>query len=548
MTAPARRAKARCGRSPHSPDRSKFPDVARPIAPGATAVTFKGVASWLQTIDRQEQAERDRKSCSMYILTSNLVRLADDGLPLPWYHRAPLGLMSGTPVHVALERPPRDGRPFGDLIISVVDPATWSSVYDIRASKPDEPGVLEKVYEAPQPYNIALSEAVTVGSGARHDVHLIVEPYPRKPGGEADARQRAEEIVEDLKTAGYTARRPTRLHHRPPVHDWMDIGTVDLGWVRVRGWREALAEQGAKASAGTANYDLQSAVISADTERRILRYVFPRKGAVSISVEHSDVPGAMGDIAGALAKADLNILSSLLRRGSGPPYKAEIVLVVEPMAGTPTSQDVMARAREALRGLAPDQRIIVDTSEAVDPASGSVLYPHRPGEIAVRPSHPMQAAIKSVRDSLPEDKRWIFLSRRFDPDDAKSAKIVEGIIDVLASNDCVAVEALPEPGGESIDVKARMWACHAAIVLVTATEDERDLSINLAHEWGFMEGQGKPLLPLVEEDVRLKIIENANLQPLPLTPFSWTDALAKDKSKSIHRQVTNWLSRLPPRM
>jgi len=49
----------------------------------------------------------------VYILTNRLISLRRGALPLPWYHRAPLGLMSGTPVHVALQPPNR--RPFGDL-------------------------------------------------------------------------------------------------------------------------------------------------------------------------------------------------------------------------------------------------------------------------------------------------------------------------------------------------------------------------------------------------------------------------------------------------
>ena len=69
-------------------------------------------------------------------------------------------------------------------------------------------------------------------------------------------------------------------------------------------------------------------MISADTERRILRYVFPRKGAVSVSVKHSDRPGAMGEIAGALADSKLNILSSLLRRGSAPANSALLGLFI----------------------------------------------------------------------------------------------------------------------------------------------------------------------------------------------------------------------------
>ncbi len=96
----------------------------------------------------------------MYILTNRLVSLRRGALPLPWYHRAPLGLMSGTHVHVALQ--PSKARPFGDLIVSVVDPENWPFVSEVSASRGDEPGVLADVYKAAPPLNIVFAEAVTV--------------------------------------------------------------------------------------------------------------------------------------------------------------------------------------------------------------------------------------------------------------------------------------------------------------------------------------------------------------------------------------------------
>src|SRR5690242_19301218 len=133
----------------------------------------------------------------VYILTNRLVALRGTSLPLPWYHRAPLGLMSGTPVHVALQAP--KSRPFGDLIVSVIDPENWPFVSEISASRADEPGVLADVYKAAPPLNIIFAEAVTVGSGSRHDARLLLEPYYRHPNeSDQDVQAKAQEHIEEV--------------------------------------------------------------------------------------------------------------------------------------------------------------------------------------------------------------------------------------------------------------------------------------------------------------------------------------------------------------
>lgn len=483
----------------------------------------------------------------MYILTSRLVSLPGPALPLPWYHRAPLGLMSGTPVHVALQAP--RSRPFGDLLISVVDPAKWRFVSEISASKEDQPGVLADVYKLAPPLNIVFAEAVTVDSGSRHDARLVLEPFhpplaDEEVGSMVDTQ--VGRLTDSLSKIGFENTRGDRLHSEHDDLPWMDVGKIEFGWVQVKGWREAVDAQ-ARAVDDADQYDLNMAVVSADTDRRILRYVFPRKGAVSVSVEHADRPGAMGEVASVLAGSDLNILSSLLRRGSAPAQKAEIVVVVEPTDGTAEAAEVEARVREALSDLPAELRARPDVSGPVDPA----LYPRRPHEVAARPSPPLEASIRAVQESLPPDRCPIFISRRFtDLTDAYNRRAVEELRAVLNECGCVPVEALPQPGADLAipdDVKAKMWASKAAIVFVVAPPDDDELSAfsaNLAHEWGFMQGQGKPLLPLVQKDVSDSITRNPNLQGFQLTTFTKASALKSRRPDSIAQQVRAWLELL----
>ncbi len=483
----------------------------------------------------------------MYILTNRLVRLPQGVLPLPWYHRAPLGLLSGTNVHIALQA--KHSRPFGDLIVSVVDPENWLHVREVNASKDDEPGVLADVFEQAPPLNIVFAEAVTVDSGSRHDARLLLEPYYREPDEKIeDLKRRVSGDIRRIKKSlleeqGFKKVVPKPIH--PADHElvWEDEGRIEEGWVRVDGLEEAIADQ-ATESEEAGEYDQETAVISADTERRILRYVFPRKHAVSVNVKHRDRPGAMGEIAEALAGRNLNILSSLLRRGATSALKAEVVFVAEPTDDAESRDEVEARVREALKRLSPRLRLQVEVSGPLDPED--VLYPRRPHEIAVRPSKALESEILTVKETVPDKMRPVFISRRFvDLTDQYSRDVVEELRRALTQSGCVAIEALPQPGGfgplAPEAVKARMWASDAAILLVIDTPDELEFSVNLAHECGFVQGQGKPLLPLVQKDREDSVLKHANLQGLPLSTFDKENALDSNAPDSIAAAVKRWV-------
>jgi hypothetical protein len=434
-------------------------------------------------------------------------------------------------------------------LVSVTDPANWRYVSEVNAWKSDQPGVLAHVYDLAPPLNIVFAETVTIDSGSRHDSHLILEPFhpdaeKRKVTSMVNAQLRR--IEKGLEDDGFVDVSSARLYAMEIDLTWMEVGTVDQGWVTVAGWQEALDEQ-AQANSESASYDTGMAVVSAETRRRALRYVFPRKGAVSVRITHWDRPGAMAMIARALGGRQLNILSSLLRRGSEPHSKAEVVMVVEPTDDCDESGEVERRVSQALKGLPKAARIVPRISGSINPED-SVLYPRRPDEIAVRPSVALAAAINGVRRQLPAGLRPIFISRRFvDPHDQYTREVVDELCKVLDENGCTPVQALPRraaDGGVSDDVKARMWASEAAILLVTSTPDEEAFSINLAHEWGFMQGQGKPLLPLVEETVTPEIIRNANLQGVQLTLFSREHFANHQRDNSIRGTVGPWLEDL----
>lgn len=497
----------------------------------------------------------------MYILTSRLVKLPNqrgrkgDKLPLPWYHRAPLGLLSGTHVHVALQK--QHSRAFGDLLVSVVDPENWRLVTEISASKKEAPGVLAAMYERATPLNIVFAEAVTVDSGRTHDARLVVEPgHPLE--GEKDVLREIERLGRDLGKMKFIKRQKSRLHPYHREADWMGIGEIDTGWVHIPGWREAVEAQAAIAPEAD-QYDTTVAVVSADTRRRLLRFVFPRRGAVSVSVKHTDRPGAMGELASVLTDQGLNILSSLLRRGSASQNMAEMVVVVEPTKEPMETEEVEALVQKTLSGLQPSLRVTREVSRAED----AVLYPRRPNEIAARPPLALEGTIRAIQETVPPGLIPIFISRRFlDTEDPYTEEAIAELHSALRANGCFPLEAIPQMGVEVAvldSVKARMWASEAAILFVVKPPDDQQeedeeesklsaFSENLAHECGFMQGQAKPLLPLVEKHAEAEIHRNANLQGLQLTTFRRESPVNPDGPQSITRKVEAWVKILkdPP--
>lgn len=91
-----------------------------------------------------------------------------------------------------------------------------------------------------------------------------------------------------------------------------------------------------------------------------------------------------------------------------------------------------------------------------------------------------------------------------------------------------------------------MWAARAGIVLgVEPTgESEVAFSLNLAHEFGFMQGQGKPLLLLVEapSKVEKELDTWSNLKGITAPRFSREYALSDGHHQSIQAVLERWLT------
>ncbi|MBX3404434.1 MAG: hypothetical protein KF699_13565 [Phycisphaeraceae bacterium] len=469
-------------------------------------------------------------------------------LPVPWWHRAPLGLHSNTPVYIAITASSGDGsgpddRP-GDLLLSVLDPNTWHDLALLTCSTSDKPGLLTKAFAIVPPLNIALAEAATMvehrqdGKVQRiHQVTVVCEPR----GATKSAMEHRDRVEAAMRDQGWTTRMEQM--DMPLVSHPVDIGQVVNGWAVCKWWR-LVEKQGARFP----EFDFTRAVVSADTDRRFVRYVFPRRGTHTVQVEHRDSPGALEALTAALAAAGLNVLSALLRRGGAKHGNAVLVAVCEPPNGYDGSIGEIIRSALAT----------VDGAFRVFPPGRSDIHDGRPAESTIYLSHPEEPIAKLDRDMLqlvrqakkrlPQGLCPIFLSRRFFKNCPRTARLALEIKEVLRLNGCVAVEGEEQVSGLKPPfwyITEQMWNSRGAIILLAKSSDQSEASVvpNLAHELGFFQGQGKPLLILEEVGLDADLLKFSNIAGANKPRFDASDEAFDHSNRfSLRSRIEKWLN------
>ncbi len=244
----------------------------------------------------------------------DLIKLPDNHyLPLPWWHRAPVGLQSKTWCYIAIVE--SKTRPVPELIISVLNPSNWDKMIRVRCTHPDELGAVSKAITEVKDYNIALAESSTLQAGELHEITLMCEPK-----GENDKLPTKEELKKKLKEAGFSNISILSYEKQSTVL-WVRRGEVNAGWIKNVDWYSEIQSR-YQQGIGIDKIDLSKAIISADTDRRLLRFIFPYKDAKTIQVEHLDQPGVLQTLTNVFFKLDFNVLSQLLRRGGARPGNA----------------------------------------------------------------------------------------------------------------------------------------------------------------------------------------------------------------------------------
>jgi len=453
-----------------------------------------------------------------------------DALPLPWWHRAPLGLLDRTPVYIALVG--TQTRPVGNLVVSVLNPSDWKRMTLVEGNERDKPGVIAEALDAVLPFNIAIAETVTTEAGDEHHVAFVCEPYGVNMPTAPQAHIRG-----NLAKRKFRRLRPRRFLASLPQIRWHDVFQVEHGWIWETKWKNQLAKFYPET---LHQVDLTRAVVSADTERRLLRFLFPRPNAFSLRVEHADEPGALRHIVGIFREFNLNVLSSLLRRGGAKPKNALLVVTCEPHDDS-SADRLQDRLLERFTRLPQELRANPAILKPAEP--DELIYAHHPDEIVARIPNSLRPLVMQYKRELPGGRTPIFISRRFLRNERRK-QIVKVVHDLLFREGCIPIEAIPDPGGFSTSmpqVSAKMWLARAGIVLVSGPVAQA-FSMNLAHEAGFLQGQGKPTLVLVEEGSERGMENWTNAAGLvaPRFPADKT-AFDPDNENSLVAILRHWL-------
>lgn len=311
-------------------------------------------------------------------VSGDLFRLPSDSklVPLPWFCRAPLGLKTGTSVHVVLvesslgegEQGSDAPRPTAgdaarhptellrppDLLVSVLDPNAWDSTYLIEASALDGPGLLHRLLaaiataNAPDKHiNVVVGESFTVPSRGCADQRLRNHQttlYCQLQRGTTSKRH-LDEVVKQLNAAAPAKHKPVKCAVAPrpagTVVKYLGQEEVRDGLVRLDvDWRwqaRTLFEQGLADVHGSGigrsladQFDFSLASALADLHARAIRLTFPLKGARRLITLHTDEPNTAVKVTEQLEPGH-SILGGLLAKADAG--SAELVAVCEPMPG-----------------------------------------------------------------------------------------------------------------------------------------------------------------------------------------------------------------------
>ena len=472
-------------------------------------------------------------------------------LPIPWWHRASLGLAHDTWVHLALiDSAVQSGRrPVGDLVVSVLNPYDWHRMIRVTAWRKESPGVVADLMGAVPPLNIALAESVLLEEGQNFYGFLVLEQFRDTEETLAEAMPNNalfDDFENRLKKNKFDYHQKKLREQKLKVR-WSSYEKVDHGWLNTEKWKYEIEEQYSKKD--LENIDLTKIVVSADTERRVLRYTFPKRGAMTLRVEHRDRPGALGYIAQAITDSGLNILSGILQRGGAKPKHALLAAVCEPTRQDLSRDSIELLINKKLKEIAPRYEIDHRVSYGLNPKS--IVYVKHPDQLMVNLPSTLQDKICQIKSKWPSKhgipvfiSHPVYVSKR-----SRQNMILDVVKETLIENGCIPVDAPPLPTHPDqiayIEVRSRLWACKACIILGGARPRAAGTALtrSMAHEWGYMEGQGKPTLLLVPgRQYQQAVRDFPNVFGVTAGPFaSGNNAFNPTEDFSISRIIGNWV-------
>jgi hypothetical protein len=285
-------------------------------------------------------------------------------LPVPWYNRPALGLISNTEVHIGVVKASA-GEPTSppDIIVTPLVTARLRSMVSVTIDLSEKPGALfEALSLIRERFNIALAESVTVDQRTKHRITLVLEPSP--PYLDDDKGKKAtigrEEFQADLKSFEAEIRGNEAFRGFVPhkiIPDDVEFEKEETGTVRngelvcgsIFDWIHRRYKPGFEDK-----FDFSRIVVSSNDESRFIRYIYPRKGVFEVPISHTNYVGALKYITGIIGGLKYNILLSRLSRSGGAQATANknvfvaICEPLEPPAMETHIADTEKRIKEAL--------------------------------------------------------------------------------------------------------------------------------------------------------------------------------------------------------
>lgn len=466
----------------------------------------------------------------------DLVRLPSlNALPLPWWHRAPLGLQSGTRCYVAWVK--NQTRDVPDIVVSVLRPTQSQKMVWLRMVGKEKPGVVLDAIRQLTDVNIALAESATLEGGAMHEVTFVCEPpFPGAVLPDLDV------IRKRLIAAGFPKPKLRSfeecavLQQRP--------ARIESGWIPHLDWRTSVRKFASQEALD--DIDLTRAVVSADTSSRLLRFMFPRRGARTVRVEHWDSPGILGQIAEVLHRHGFNMLSMLLRRGGAKGGNAILVAVCEPPGMLDSAGAAFSGLQSDLESFPPECQIEVSILDCIRP--DTAITPHDAATVVARVPDDLKRGVREIRSKVPSGAPAVFLSHRLTREhnaQRNEEEVRQAIVDAGGYPLLVDLSGVSDKRQVVYsEVMKNLWAADAGIIFMPKLERSDPLGRNIPHEYGFLEGQNKPVIMMVERGER-GLEEWTNVAGIFVSHFApGHQAVVREDADSIYAQTYKWVQHL----
>lgn len=492
----------------------------------------------------------------MEIMGGLIILDREDTLPIPWYMRGHLGLQTGCKVSYApTDSGKRTGQQLPDIVVSPLDPRQLHEITTVTLANKEGIGTLAEVIgEIEPPINIALADSVTIEGRARHRINLVVE---KADGAESDK---------------YVDRRSSflrRFSKAPDTYDYhLEFSQIYRSQGRFK-WSKSVRVRNACIRIGDLlhqirrqnpglvdEYDLGKVVVSSNPDQRILRYIIPRKGVITIEIPHEDFPGALRTIVKGVGAAGYNILCSRLSR-------------VPPDDSVEKASVFVAECEPGENALSPTELI-----ESLAPDSGyvgkfhygnrarDILYPRPRHAIVALPQASYQERIKKQLDDLRvanpayrgDRRRCVFVSRRFietkpNIDEgvrSRYKKVLGALERGIEQAGWVMASAPPNHAGKSIEdeIYPRLWVSDAIIVVAFFDDGSGEISVNQAHELGFYMGQNKDTAILIDNAKKDDLKTLSNYAGRQILDYHGNAAFDDSDPGSISVRVKDWLAKV----